>query len=134
MRRLLLVALAAAVVTGAPAGAAGSRTVRMTIMHVVSGCHVWSTSHAATATLKVPRGTRLEIRANCPMDFDFAQTRGPRLALGDARTYAGTSRVLVFAKPGVYVLTATNVQTPEEQNLQTLGATNTPLTLTVRVS
>jgi len=133
MRRLILVALAAAVVA-APVGAAGSRTVRMTIIHVVRGCHVWSTSNAPTATLRVPRGTRLEIRANCPMDFDFAQRRGPALALGSPRTYTGTSRVVVFAKPGVYVLTATNVQTPEERSLTILGATNTPITLTVRVS
>ena len=46
------------------------------------------------------------------MDFDFAQTKGPRLALGDPRTYAGSARTIVFRKAGVYRLTATNVQTP----------------------
>jgi hypothetical protein len=132
MKRLLVVAAAAAV-AAAPAGAAGSKTVRMAILHVVSGCHVWSTSQQPTATLVVAPGTRVEIRANCPMDFDFAQVRGPRLALGAARTYAGTSRVLVFKQRGTYVLTATNVQTPEQRGLETLGATNTPITLTVRV-
>jgi hypothetical protein len=40
--------------------------------------------------------------------------------------------VIVFRKPGVYRLTARNVQTPEERNLITLGETNT-LTLTVVV-
>jgi hypothetical protein len=67
------------------------------------------------------------------MDFDFAQTGGPRLRLGDPRTYAGTSRTIVFAKPGIYRLTATNVQTPEERGLTVLGTPNT-LRLTVVVS
>ena len=66
------------------------------------------------------------------MDFDFAQTKGPRLALGDARTYAGSARTITFRKAGVYRLTATNVQTPEERGLVTLGEANT-LTLTVVV-
>jgi len=35
-------------------------------------------------------------------------------------------------RPGLYRLTATNVQTPEERGLTTLGETNT-LTLTVVV-
>ena len=44
----------------------------------------------------------------------------------------GTSRTLVFRKAGVYRLTVTNVQTPEERGLTVLGETNT-LTLTVVV-
>jgi hypothetical protein len=66
------------------------------------------------------------------MDFDFAQTKGPKLALGNPRTFAGSSRVIVFRKTGVYRLTATNVQTPEDRGLVTLGEANT-LTLTVVV-
>jgi hypothetical protein len=66
------------------------------------------------------------------MDFDFAQTKGPRLALGDPRTYAGTARTLTFRRAGVYRLTVTNVQTPEERDLTVLGEVNT-LTLTVLV-
>jgi hypothetical protein len=38
--------------------------------------------------------------------------------------------VLVFRKAGVYRLKVTNVQTPEDRGLVTLGATNT-LALTV---
>ena len=131
-----LVLLAAALSVAAPAGAAAvSPTVRLTIAHVAQHCHVWRTSTrtiGASTKIKVVRGTRLVIRSDCPMDFDYAQTRGPKLALGNPRTFAGGSRVIVFRKAGVYGLTATNVQTPEERGLVTLGEANT-LRLTVVV-
>jgi len=134
---LLLALVATSLFLTAPTSAAiVSPTVRLVIAHVAAHCHVWST---ATRTLgpstkiTVRRGTRVVIRADCPMDFDFAQTRGPRLALGDPRTYAGSTRAITFRKVGVYGLTATNVQTPEERGLVTLGVPNT-LTLTVVVT
>jgi hypothetical protein len=128
---------AAALFVAAPAGGAAvaSPTVRLAIAHVASHCHVWHTATrflGASTKLTVKPGTRVVIRSDCPMDFDFAQTKGPRLALGNARTYAGTSRVLTFRKVGTYRLTATNVQIPEERGLVTLGEPNT-LTLTVVV-
>jgi hypothetical protein len=135
-RRLGVVIAVAALAVVAPAGAAAvSPTIRLAIAHVAQHCHVWrrSTKLLGPSTrITVPRGTRLVIRADCPMDFDFAQTRGPTLALGRLRTYAGESRVIVFRRVGVYRLTATNVQTPEERGLVTLGEPNT-LTLTVVV-
>ncbi|HEY6068640.1 MAG TPA: hypothetical protein VIU81_08075 [Gaiellaceae bacterium] len=135
-RRVLLVLLVAVLTLGGPAVAsAASPTVRLLIVHVVRNCHVWSTSAKTlgpSARLKVPRGGRVMIRANCPMDFDFRQTQGPRLALGDPRTYAGGVRTLIFKKAGVYRLIVTNVQTPEERGLVTLGDANT-LSLTVVV-
>ncbi len=137
MRRLLLAVLAGRARAAGPAGAA-SPTVRLAIVHVVSGCHVWATAAlrelGPSTTVTVKRGTRIEIRPNCPMDFDFAQVKGPKVALGPARTVRGTLRVLVLRRPGTYVFTATNVQTPEEAGLQTLGPTNTPLRLTVKVT
>jgi hypothetical protein len=66
------------------------------------------------------------------MDFDYVQRAGPKLALGNRRTFAGDTRVIVFRKPGTYRLQATNVQTPEERGLVTLGPANT-LSLTVVV-
>lgn len=135
-KRLGIAALAAALTLVAPAGAAAvSPTVRLAIAHVVRHCHVWRTSTktlGASTRLVVRRGTRVVIRSDCPMDFDFAQTKGPKLALGNLRTFAGSSRVIVFRKTGVYRLTATNVQTPEDRGLVTLGEANT-LTLTVVV-
>ena len=132
-----MIALAAVACIVVPVGgaAAASPTVRMAIVHTVSGCHVWQTGTttrgpATKVTLK--RGTRLELRATCPMDFDLFQVAGPKLALGAPRMYAGTTRTLVFRKPGVYRLTAKNVQSSEQQGLQTLGQDNT-LTLSVVV-
>jgi hypothetical protein len=137
-RKRLVLALATIVllVGGLAGGAAASPTVRLVIAHVVEHCHVWKTSTktlGASAKITVRPGTRVVIRSDCPMDFDFKQTKGPHLALGDPRTYAGSNRVLVFRKAGLYRLTVTNVETPEERGLVTLGDTNT-LTLTVVVA
>jgi hypothetical protein len=137
MRRRHYVSLVAALaLLAAPGGgAAPAKTVRLAIAHVVSHCHVWRTTTSLlgpTLKLTVKRGDRVVIRPDCPMDFDFAQTKGPRLVLGDPRTYAGTSRTITFRKVGVYRLTVTNVQTPEERGLTVLGDANV-LTLTVVV-
>jgi hypothetical protein len=137
-RKRLVLALATIVLlVGALAGgAAASPTVRLVIAHVAEHCHVWKTSTktlGASTKIVVRTGTRVVIRSDCPMDFDFKQTKGPRLALGDRRTYAGSGRVIVFRKAGLYRLTVTNVQTPEERGLVTLGDANT-LTLTVVVA
>jgi hypothetical protein len=67
------------------------------------------------------------------MSFNFVQLAGPKVALGDPLSQPGTARTIVFAKKGVYKFKATNVQTSEEQGLQTLGPDNV-LRLTVRVS
>ena len=115
--------------------AAPSKTVQLAIIHTVSGCHIWQAAHAhgpATA-LKLKKGDKITLRVSCPMDFNLVQTRGPRLALGDPTLHTGTQRTIVFAKRGVYTLTATNLQTSAEMGLQTLGADNS-LRLTVTVS
>jgi len=135
MRKLALVlALGVAFVVVPAAGA--SPTIRLAIIHVMRGCHVWATQDGAelgaSRTLTVKPGTRLEIRMNCPMAFDVTQLAGPRLALGVPRWQPGTSHVLVFKKKGVYRLQAVNVQTPQELGLETMGPDNHP-TLTVRV-
>jgi hypothetical protein len=131
----LLAAVGALAVVGPASGAAVSPTIRLAIAHVAQHCHVWRTSKkllGASTKITVPRGTRLVIRSDCPMDFDYVQTRGPKLQLGRARTFAGESRVLVFHTAGLYRFKATNVQTPEERGLVTLGEANT-LTLTILV-
>ena len=139
MRRILIgLAVAFAAVGVATGGAAAaSSTVRLTIVHVVQGCHVWGDVNGnalkASQTLKVKRGTKVAIRINCPMSFDFVQLAGPKLALGAALTQAGTVRTLVFAKRGVYKLQATNVESSEQMGMTTLGPDNV-LVLTVQVS
>ena len=133
-RRLAVVAVASvALFAASPGGTAvGVATFRLVISHVLENCHVWTTAKPLGAVktlgpstkLVVHRGARVVIRSDCPMDFDLRQTKGPRLALGAARMYAGSSRTIAFAKAGVYRLTATNVQTPEERGLTVLGTPN----------
>ena len=115
--------------------AAPSKTVRLAIIHTVHGCHVWQTTRSlgAAGALKVTAGTKVVLRVNCPMDFTLTQVRGPKLALGDPTMHTGTSRTFVFRMRGTYVLHAVNLQTSEQQGLQTLGPDNV-LNLTVRVS
>lgn len=143
-RRFAIVAVASlALFFAAPGGTSvGVATVRLVIAHVFQNCHVWTMAPkplgavktlGPSAKITVRRGARVVIRPDCPMDFDFKQTRGPRLALGNLRTYAGTTRTIVFAKTGLYRLTATNVQTPEERGLTVLGEPNV-LALTVVVT
>jgi hypothetical protein len=135
MRKLALIAILAAVAAIAPAAAA-SQTVRMTIVHFAQGCHVWGTNDSQplgpTRRISLPRGSKLVIRDNCPMSFDFTQVAGPKLHLGNPRTYPGTTRTIVFRRAGLYRLKAKNVETSEEQGLETLGPDNV-LVLTVRV-
>ena len=108
----------------------------LSLVHVMQGCHVWGTADGrplgASKTLVVHPGARIQIRITCPMDFDIAQTAGPTVTLGDPRWRTGTVHTIVFSKRGVYRFTATNVQTPEERGLETLGPTRTPK-LIVRV-
>ena len=139
MKKLLLGFVLAVAAVGVPTGAAAavSPTVRMTIVHVVQGCHNWgdvsSNPLGPTRTITVKRGTRLQIRINCPMSFNFVQLSGPALALGAPLSQPGTVRTIVFAKKGVYKLQAKNVESSEQMGMTTLGADNV-LVLTVRVS
>jgi len=112
-----------------------SKTVTLKIIHAVSGCHVWQTTHTlgASGTLTLRSGGKIVLRVNCPMDFTITQVRGPKLAFGDPTFHTGTTRTLVFVKRGTYVLRAVNLQTSEQQGLQTLGPDNI-LNLTVKVT
>jgi hypothetical protein len=99
----------------------------LSLIHVMNGCHVWGTADGrplgAARTIHVKPGGRVQIRITCPMDFDV---RGERWM-------SGTMHTLTFRHRGVFHFTFTNVQTPEERGLETLGPTNTPkLTVVVR--
>lgn len=133
MNRAILVVLAAAALASLPPTAAASRTVSMTIAHYFRGCHVWRTNHKPAARITVPRGTRVRLRSDCPMSFDLRQTAGRRLALGNPRLAAGTTRTILFRARGVYKLEAKNVESSAEMGLETLGPDNTlKLTVVVR--
>ena len=135
MKKLALIVILATVAAIAPAAAA-SPTVRMTIMHFFQGCHVWGTNLGqplgATRRISLTHGSKIVIRDNCPMSFDFSQVAGPKLALGNPRTYPGTTRTIVFRRVGLYRLKVVNVETSEEMGLETLGPDN-KLVLIVRV-
>ena len=137
MRKLALALAVAAAAVALPVGGAAalSPTIRLALVHTVSGCHTWmrgTQNLGPSAKVVVKAGTQLKIRPDCPMDFDFAQVAGPKLALGAKRTYAGTIRTIVLRAPGVYKLTVTNVQSSVERNLVTLGPDN-KLLLTIVV-
>jgi hypothetical protein len=136
MRKLGLCLCVSVALVAIPSAAAVSPTVRLTIIHVLRGCHVWGTADSrplgASRTVQLRRGGRIEIRVNCPMSFDVTQLAGPKLELGGSRWEPGTAHTLVFSKAGLYRLKAVNVQTPEERGLETIGPVNVPV-LTVRV-
>src|SRR5215210_2757206 len=76
--RIFVAVLFAAATVAAPVGgaAATSPSVRLTIVHFVTGCHVWQLGDktlGASAKITLERGTRLESRPNCPMDFDWSR-------------------------------------------------------------
>ncbi|HEV7134965.1 MAG TPA: hypothetical protein VGN27_14655, partial [Gaiellaceae bacterium] len=129
-----LLAVATAALAVVPAAIA-SPTVRLTIMHVLRGCHAWGTADSQplgpTRTLAVVHGTKLTIRVSCPMGFDMVQTAGPPLALASP-WQTGTTHTLVFAKKGVYIFRGTNLVSSVDAGLQTLGPDNV-LVLNVRV-
>lgn len=133
--RSYLVCLVLALGLGIVPGAAASQTLRLSLIHVVHGCHIWGTADSrplgATRTVLLKPGGRVEIRVACPMDFDVSQIAGPKVS-GPGRWHTGTMHTLAFAKRGVYKFRAVNVQSSAELNLQTLGTDNMPL-LIVRV-
>ena len=107
----------------------------MSIVHTLRGCHAWalgSKELGPNAVVTVKAGTKLKLRVSCPMDFAIRQVAGPRIALGDPKLYAGSTRVLVFKKAGLYRFTGTNLQTSDEVGLETLGDDNS-LKLAIRV-
>jgi len=124
-----------ALATVAFAFATPSKTVQLAIVHTVRGCHIWHTTRdlAPATALKLKHGDKITLRINCPMDFQLTQVSGPKLALGDPVMHTGTQRTIKFAKHGVYVIKAVNLQSSADMGLQTLGPDNT-LRLTVTVA
>jgi hypothetical protein len=113
------------------AGAARPPTV-YEIKHFFRGCHVFVKNEKPTISLRLRKGDRIQLLDHDVMDFDVAQTAGPRVPLADPRLRRSETRLLVFRKPGLYRFEARNVQTSEELGLQTLGPDHT-LKITVRV-
>jgi hypothetical protein len=136
MRKLFFCLAFGIVLVTVPTAVAASPTIRLALIHAVSGCHVWATSDSRPFgprhTVVLKHGGKIEIRVSCPMAFNVTQLAGPKLALGVSPWQTGTTHTLVFKKRGLYRLMAMNVQSSAELGLQTLGADNMPV-LTVRV-
>lgn len=133
-------AVAATAVTGAAASGASSQpvtsapaTVKLTIQHVVRGCHVWSDgSHrSASMSLTLKRGQAIRIT---DMDVDphrLVQVAGPSLRLHGHMMMGGIQSV-VFKQRGVYRLTTKTVEMGRMMDVKTVGPDNT-LRLRIRV-
>ena len=136
MRKLMLTIGVFAALVAIPTAVAGSPTVKLALIHVLRGCHMWGTSDSrplgVAHTVVLKRGGHIEIRVSCPMGFDVTQTAGPKIALGASRWETGTTHTLAFARAGLYRLKLVNVQSSAEMNLQTLGPDNMPV-LIIRV-
>lgn len=109
-------------------------TKKLTIQHVLKGCHVWSdgSRRAVTMDLTLKRGTRLTI---ADMDVDphrLVQLAGPRLGLHSHMMMGGVESV-VFEQTGLYRLTTQTVEMGPLMETKTIGPDN-KLRLTVRVA
>ena len=108
MTKILLTIAGVAATAAAVAGTAGSAppAKKLTIQHVVRGCHVWSdgSRRAATMSVALRRGGTLTI---VDMDIDphqLVQVSGPRLGLRGHMMMGGIDKV-VFRQAGLYRLT-----------------------------
>ena len=118
---------------GGAVGTAGA-PVRLTIVHVQTGCHVWSDGkrQAASMRLSLRRGARLAILDRDIDAHQLVQLSGPRLSLGGPMMMNHGTTV-VFRQAGVYRLTTRTIEMPGMPEIKTIGPDNT-LRLTVKVA
>lgn len=101
---------------------AGSKTVRLTIVHQLRGCHDWTDGKRTAAGVKliVKPGTRLTI-LNADLDtHKLVQLAGPKLRLGPPLRM-NASFTLRFLKPGVYRFMTEKVETRQAMEVKTVG-------------
>jgi hypothetical protein len=123
----------AALAAGTSSAAVTSTNAKLTIQHVVRGCHVWSdgTHRAASMSLTLKRGSTLTI---VDMDIDphkLVQLGGPSLRLRGHMMMGGIDKV-VFRKVGLYSFTTRTVEMGPMMDAKTIGPDN-KLRLSVRV-
>lgn len=115
--------------TGSP-----SRTVKLMIVHVQSGCHTWSTGkmQPPEMSLALHRGDRLSV-GNVDVDAHrLVQSAGPKLRFM-ATMMTGKGTAITFSKAGVYRFRTVVVEMPGMPDVKTSGRDHN-LVLTVRVS
>lgn len=138
MKRLLLVLLSASLAigllsaTGLAAPASPSKTVKLSIVHVQSGCHTWSTGKMQPPqfSLTLRRGDRLSV-GNVDVDaHKLVQVAGPKLRFaGMMMTGHGTA--ITFSKAGLYRFKTVVVEMAGMPEVKTTGPDHN-LILTVR--
>jgi len=133
---MLLTIAGVAATAAAVAGTAGSAppAKKLTIQHVVRGCHVWSdgSRRAATMSLTLKRGGAMTIVDMDIVPHELVQVSGPRLGLRGHMMMGGIDKV-VFRQPGLYRFTTKTVEMGPMMNAQTVGPDN-KLRLTVQVT
>ena len=126
--------------TNSSTPAAKPTTTRLTIAHVLRGCHVWSDGNrqSAALTLRLARGSALQIIDEDVDPHRLVQTAGPRLSFSGRlmRKHmmpTGDSE-LVLTGPGVYRFTTRPIEMPGGMvDVKTQGPDNR-LTLRVTVA
>lgn len=117
--------------TAAPASS--TATMKLTIQHVVKGCHVWSNGRrqAAAMTMSVQRGGRLQIIDQDIDPHGLVQVAGPKIAIR-GHMMMGQKQAVTFTQPGIYRFKTKVVEMGVPMNVKTIGLDNT-LRLTVSV-
>lgn len=120
---------------GSEAGAT-TRDVKLSILHVQRGCHVWRDGkrQGPMMRLTLPRGGRLSIVDQDVDAHQLVQVAGPRVHMPGPMRMMGRAQ-LTFMQPGTYRLATTTVDLPGASmtDVPTIGPDN-HLRLTVTVA
>ena len=111
----------------APTTTTTTRTVALSIRHVLRGCHVWNENgrQAAMMRISLQRGGRLSILDQDLDAHKLVEVSGPRLMMPAAMSMMDTAN-LRFTHPGVYRLATKTVEVPgaEMPEAPTIGPDN----------
>lgn len=111
-----------------------ARMTKLTIQHVLKGCHVWSYGGRQSASLRLnlKQGAQLQLLDQDVDPHGLVQLAGPKLRL---RTHMmmGEKQLLSFQQPGVYRLKNKVIEMGPQMSVKTIGPDHTlRLTISVR--
>jgi hypothetical protein len=116
------------------AAASSAQMTKLTIQHVLKGCHVWSYRgrQSVSLRLELKRGAQLQLLDQDIDPHGLVQLAGPKLGI---RTHMmmGEKQLLTFKRRGVYRFKNKVVEMGPEMKVKTIGPDNTlHLTISVR--